>query len=136
MTFIEKASSFDGSSKVRTWLFGILYRKIMEARRQIQKDGRHEDIDEVIEERFNSNGSWRRPPEPIDEMDMQYHIGDCLETVPLRQQLAFVLREVEGFSMGEICGIMQMSRSNLGVSLHRGRNQLRDCLEQKGISNA
>ena len=27
-TFIEKASQFEGRSHVRTWLFGILYRKI------------------------------------------------------------------------------------------------------------
>ena len=26
-TFIEKAASFEGRSHVRTWLFGILYRK-------------------------------------------------------------------------------------------------------------
>ncbi len=32
-TFIEKAEQFEGRSHVRTWLFGILYKKIAEARR-------------------------------------------------------------------------------------------------------
>ncbi len=30
-TFIEKAGQFEGRSHVRTWLFGILYKKILEA---------------------------------------------------------------------------------------------------------
>jgi hypothetical protein len=33
-TFLETASRFDGRSHVRTWLFGILYKKISEARRR------------------------------------------------------------------------------------------------------
>ena len=32
-TFMETAGRFEGRSQVRTWLFGILYRKIAEARR-------------------------------------------------------------------------------------------------------
>ena len=32
-TFIEKAPDFKGRPRVRTWLFGILYSKIAEARR-------------------------------------------------------------------------------------------------------
>ena len=30
LTFFEKAATFEGRSRVRTWLFGILYRKIQE----------------------------------------------------------------------------------------------------------
>ena len=37
-TFIEKAPHFEGRSRVRTWLFGILYKKIAETRRVRQRD--------------------------------------------------------------------------------------------------
>ena len=33
VTFIETAPRFEGRSHVRTWLFGILYKKIAAARR-------------------------------------------------------------------------------------------------------
>ena len=33
-TFLERASEFEGRSHVRTWLFGIFYRKMSEARRR------------------------------------------------------------------------------------------------------
>ena len=35
-TFIETAPRFEGRSHVRTWIFGILYRKLQEARRGFQ----------------------------------------------------------------------------------------------------
>ena len=34
---------------------------------------------------------------------------------------------------GEICNILDVSRTNLGVLLYRGRNGLRECLEAKGV---
>ncbi len=49
------------------------------------------------------------------------------------QRMAFVLREVEGMNIQEICKILEVTRTNLGVLLHRVRNRLRKCLEAKGI---
>ena len=46
-TFIEKAAGFEGRSHVRTWLFGILYNKIAEARRHLTRE-RH--LDSIAEE--------------------------------------------------------------------------------------
>ncbi len=47
--------------------------------------------------------------------------------------MAFVLREIEGMDTQEICKILEVTRTNLGVLLHRVRNRLRECLEAKGI---
>ena len=47
--------------------------------------------------------------------------------------MAFVLREVEDLSTVEICKILDVTRTNLGVLLYRARNRLRECLESKGI---
>ena len=47
--------------------------------------------------------------------------------------MAFVLREVEGMDTKEICKILEITSTNLGVLLHRVRNRLRECLEAKGI---
>ncbi len=136
-TFIEKASQFEGRSHVRTWLFGILYKKIAEARRELQRDGKMDDIDDVVEQRFKADGTWVRPPEPADEQfyrtEVKELIEGCLEIVPTQQRMAFVLREVEDLDTDEICKILEVTRTNLGVLLYRARNRLRECLETKGI---
>jgi RNA polymerase sigma-70 factor (ECF subfamily) len=136
-TFIESAHRFEGRSHVRTWLFGILYNKISETRRRQKRDRETDDIDEVFEQRYSSGGFWSTPPRAVDaavfDKEVRQGIEDCLEEVPPKQRMAFVLREVEDMESDEICNILEVTRTNLGVLLHRVRNRLRECLETKGF---
>ncbi len=96
-----------------------------------------EEIDEVVEQRFNPDGSWVRPPQPADlqlyHTEISKLIEGCLEVIPTPQRMAFILREVEGLATDEICKILEVTRTNLGVLLYRVRNRLRECLEAKGV---
>jgi len=136
-TFIEKAANFEGRSHIRTWLFGILYKKVAEARRELKRDQQMDDIDEMVEQRFKADGSWMHPPRPVDaqlhDAEVRERIEDCLDTVPIQQRMAFTLREVEGLGSEEMCNILGVTRTNLGVLLYRVRNRLRSCLEAKGV---
>lgn len=135
--FIEKAGNFDGRSHVRTWVFGILYKKLLEVHREVQRDLRMDDIDDVMEQQFDAGGSWIHPPRSVEaevyEAEVRASLHECLDSVPVQQRMAFMLREVEGFSTEEICKILEVSRTNLGVLLYRVRNRLRECLEAKGV---
>lgn len=148
-TFVESLDRFEGRSSVRTWLFGILYRKIHEARRRLGRDRRIESLEASVEEsvagrdalfesRFRPDGRWaRRPRSPGDELDrkeLRREVLRCLESSPTPQRMAFVLREIEGLDAEEICEILGISRSNLGVMLHRLRHRTRTCLEAKGVT--
>ena len=136
-TFIETAPRFEGRSRVRTWLFGILYNKISEMRRLEGRARREEDIDEVMQERFAPGGSWAQPPRAADlrvyDAHIRAHIEDCLEGVPIKQRMAFLLSVVQEFETAEACKILDVSVTHMGVLLYRARNRLRECLEEKGI---
>jgi len=138
LTFIQSLPRFEGRSQVRTWLFGILYHKLREARRGFQKQDRHDDIDDVLEHRFDDRGMWRTPPRQTDDAlwdeQIRRHLEECLETVPERHRLAFVLKEVEGLASQEICNTLDVTSTNLGVILYRARNRLRECLEGRGFA--
>ena len=134
--FIEKADRFEGRSRVRTWLFGILYRKISEARRRLGRSRQMDSIDD-FEERFDASGSWSSPPQSLEmkvySRQVRGLIENCIEEVPLKQRMAFLLREVEELDGDEICNILDVSRTNLGVLFYRVRNRLRECLEAHGV---
>ena len=104
------------------------------ARRARQRD---RQMDEAFEGRFDARGRWSTPPQPVDmalhHKEVETEIFACLEAAPLRQTLAFILREVEELSTEDICNVLGITRTNLGVMLHRIRNRVRDCLESKGV---
>ena len=136
-TFIESVSRFEGRSHVRTWLFGILYRKVKELWRSAERDRRMEELDDSTEHRFDAGGSWSRPPEAADSAvyarEIRSHLATCMEVLPPPQRSAFLLREVQGFATGEICKILDVSTTHIGVMLHRARNRLRECLAAAGV---
>ena len=137
LTFIEGVHRFEGRSHVRTWLFGILYRKIAETRRSIQRENEQDEIDEIVEQRFNAFGKWVRPPVEADrevlDAEIRAHLAECLDQVPDHQRMAFLLREVEEMGTAEICNILGVTDTHLGVLLFRARNRLRECLEKRGL---
>lgn len=139
ITFFEKAPTFEGRSKIRTWIFGILYRKIAEARRKVRRDDEADDIDELVDQRFAPDGRWIRPPRPVDESlydtEVRKLLDECLETMPTQQKMAFILREVEEMETDELCNVLDVTSTNLGVLLFRARNRLRECLESKGVED-
>jgi len=136
VTFLEKIDRFEGRSRVRTWLFGILFNKISEARRALGRSQDIDQIDTVLESRFNRRGHWTSPPRSAESLvldrEMMTHLEECLDETPDAQRAAFVLREVEGLGTDEICKILDVTATNLGVMMYRARNRLRECLEQKG----
>lgn len=140
LVFVQRAADFDGRARVCTWVHGILLRKIWEARRGVQRETEQEDIDGIMESRFDSSGSWVRPPqgpaEALARGQFRRELETCLDEVPDRQRVAFTLREVEGFETAEICKILDVSANNLGVLLFRARNGLRECLEAKGFEGS
>ena len=137
ITFLEIAPRFEGRSHVRTFLFGILYRKISEARRGFRRERAHDPIDEVMESRFSADGRWSRPPAAADRLvrvsEIRRALAECLQASPTAQRMAFYLREIEGLARREICKILDVSSTNLDVMLYRLRNRTRECLETKDV---
>jgi RNA polymerase sigma-70 factor (ECF subfamily) len=135
-TFFEILDRFEGRSQVRTWLFGILHRKVLERRRDQEKERRHDSIDEVFESRFDDNGRWAKPPADLhrimESKELGVAITDCLEGLPVAQRSVFVFREMEGLETPEVCKILEVSVTNMNVLMFRARNRLRECIEARG----
>ena len=137
LTFLSTIDRFEGRAQIRTWLFGILYRKLFEVRRDLARDGKHDPIDDVFESKFDANGSWIKPPADIQRLlesaEAGTHIQACVDSLPPMQRSAFRLREIEEMSSKDICQVLDLSPSNFGVLMHRARTRLRECLESRGI---
>ena len=127
-TFFESVENFQGRSHIRTYLFGILYNKIKELWRS-NKKYTTEFEDHELEKIFNEAGSHiKQPVSPdswLENQQLTEIMSECLDRLPENQRLAFYLKEVQGESTEEICKIMGISVTNLGVLIYRAKNKLR-----------
>lgn len=135
--FFVSLDRFEGRSSVRTFLFGILYNKSKELRRQNKRFDSDPNIEEIVDSHFDKAGHWINSHSPIspdrflEGTQTLAIISKCLELLPFNQKMAFVLKEIEGESASEIGKILEVTSSNIGVLLFRAKNQLRECVERK-----
>ena len=135
LTFIEVRDKFEGRSHIRTFLFGILYNKAKEKRRHDHKLLPDEKIDELVESYFDESGRWLKPPvDPerfLQASQTMKLIEECIDKLPLNQRMAFCMREIDEYGSDDICKIMNLTVTNLGVILFRAKARLRECIEFK-----
>ena len=89
-----------------------------------------------VEAMFRANGSymsmpreWRNPEESLTDRRFYEALEACLARLSEVGRRVFLLRELMGLSVEEICKELGLSASNCSVLLHRGRMRLRSCLE-------
>jgi RNA polymerase sigma-70 factor, ECF subfamily len=140
---------FEGRSALRSWIFSILINQakthsVRERRTlpfsSISPAGRDEPA--VDADRFQNDdeawpGHWATPPRPWQKPDRRALslearelLKAALSELPDRQRVIVCLRDVDGLSSGEVCGLLGLSRENERVLLHRGRSRLRAALEE------
>lgn len=137
---IKGIETFEGRSRLSTWMFAIVANK---ARSRIRKERRTlpfsalEDPDEEHGRRFEPNGSWLNPPAPwtrgadaiLADRQMMHKLQGFLEQLPESQRAVVVLRDVQGEDAKTVCNLLELSDTNQRVLLHRGRVRLRALLE-------
>jgi RNA polymerase sigma-70 factor (ECF subfamily) len=134
-TFFEVLPRFEGRSHVRTFLFGILYNKVMEHRRSSKKHESYDPIEDAMESDFKEDGHWIRPPQDphrySESTEMIEIIEKCLAHLPDTQRMAFTLKVVFEHDTDEVCNEMEISATNLRQLLFRGKARLRKCIDGK-----
>lgn len=147
LSALKAAEGFSGRSSVRTWLTSILLNKIADhhrkAGREISMDALSEaDGEDAIDALFRKNGhyadmpqAWRNPEESLADRRFYEVLEACVARLSAAAGRAFLLRELMGFSVEEICKELRVSTSNCHVLLHRARLRLRACLEERWFAS-
>jgi RNA polymerase sigma-70 factor, ECF subfamily len=129
---------FEGRSSVRTWLFRILVNRARTAgARERRSVAIGDSVPAVDQSRFDATGHWAAPPERwveeaedrVDAAKLADRLRSAIGDLPGRQREVVLLRDVEGLSSEEVCGVLEISEGNQRVLLHRARSRLRQVLE-------
>lgn len=132
---------FEGRSSIRTWVFRIL-RNIAKAtgRREGRSssfsdlaaaDGAHgadDSAPDAVDGGSAQGALWTRGTDPEQELlsaELAERIEAAIATLPPKQREVLQLRDVEGWSAGEVCNALGLSDTNQRVILHRARDRVR-----------
>lgn len=150
---MAKHSQFRGEAGLKTWVLSILKNKITDYFRSSKHtvsledmQAENEAIDSAYDRCFDNNGhwqlavgpqNWQAPPEDaLSRQDFFRALENCLHGLPQDTARIFYLREVMGWEVDEICREFAISKDNCYVILHRARNGLRHCLQQRWFNLA
>lgn len=138
--------SFSGRSSERTWLVGILKRKVYDHFRATARETPAEDPDAELgpaPDLFDGRGRWKvglsdwgSPDGDLEKAEFRAVLAACMEAMPARLRSTFAMREMDDMDTGELCKVLGVTETNLGVMLHRARTRLRQCLESNWFDQA
>jgi RNA polymerase sigma-70 factor (ECF subfamily) len=130
---------FDGRAAFKTWLLAILVNRAKSAGMSEARSLPIGDAGPAVDRsRFDAGGAWTSPPRPwVEESDdrlmargLRGRLELALKRLPARQRAVVILRDVDGLSGEEVCGVLGISAGNQRVLLHRARSDLRAALEE------
>ena len=134
---------FEGRASLKTWIFRILTNRALS---RAEREGRTIPMSSfepaVDPDRFRPAddlypGGWKTfpaswdglPEERLLARETLALVGEAIAALPERQHLVILMRDIEGWSAGEVCDALEISEANQRVLLHRARSKVRRVLE-------
>jgi RNA polymerase sigma-70 factor, ECF subfamily len=145
---LQSLDRFEGRSSLKTWILAILVNKaksrgVREARSvPFASLAPGHDAPAVEPERFRGPqdafpGHWRAypanwgaaPDVALEDRETLRVAMRAIAALPSTQQTVIRMRDVEGYTSGEVCAALEVSAGNERVLLHRARSRVRAALE-------
>lgn len=140
---LRSRDGFRGNASERTWLVAILRNKIFDHLRKRYRDPSISmELEDAFEQAAFEDGVhwtdkptvWRHPRQALQDKEFWSVFQECADALPQNLGDALRLRTIDELSTQEICKILNVTKTNLGVLLYRARLRLRKCLELKWFS--
>ncbi len=117
----RSAGKFEGRSTVKTWLFGIAYRKTMD---RFRKSSRVTLTDEVPEEIDESVDTFR----DVAAAQEAGHVRFCLDELKVEHRLAVEMAFFEDMSYREIAAATDVPEGTIKTRVFHAKKLLLHCL--------
>ena len=143
---LDNPVAYQGRAQLQTWLIGILKHKLMDQiRRGTREQGLAGDDDSAFATgdctaplwAAEAGASWGGDPQDgVVRRQFMRQLERSIETLPVKQGQAFVLRECLEVDAPEVCRELGVTPNNLAVLLHRARHRLRKALQAHWLRDA
>ena len=138
---MKSIAKFQRRSTLKSWILTIVAN---EAKTRLRKEKREVSLEALsgddpdMQSRFDDSGHWGQPPsdwqaDAPEALLSTDQLKSCLDRtislLPALQGATLNLKERQGYSLKQVCNILDVSESNVRVLLHRARNRLYKVIE-------
>jgi RNA polymerase sigma-70 factor, ECF subfamily len=128
----EHLNQFAGEAKFSTWLTKIA---VYEALGRLRRRGQTENLDSVLDSDRHVMGRMtsdaRDPERQAYDHELRIVLEGAIDSLPEPYRLVFMLCSVEGMSVAETAGCLDIGVDAVETRLHRARSLLRKGLQQR-----
>jgi RNA polymerase sigma-70 factor (ECF subfamily) len=141
---LKDIDRFDQRSTLRMWVCRLLRELACATCRELdltwlgeEGPGRHGSKSAVDRRRFRADGYWQVPPRPFGDVldrrslghDFVAHATAAAAALPLAEREVITLRDIEGWTAGEVCALLVISHAQQRALLQHGRSTVCAALE-------
>lgn len=127
--FMELAK-FEGRSSYKTWISKIMVHKCIYKmtygyfKREVLSDFNHDN-----EKPMYSPFHFAQTEHEVSNRELAAVLERSLQRLPLDYRTVFVLREIEGYSVAETAGLLNLTEVNVKVRCNRAKSMLQKEIE-------
>lgn len=140
---LKALDRFEQKSSVKTWLFSILKRKIIDYWRQqearktkaVSKFVSSEDQDESWIEDVSVKDDRPEVEIEIENNELRAALMNCISSLPEKWKAVFVDKYIDDKDSDEICNEHGITPSNFWVIIHRAKAKLQGCMKENWLNN-
>jgi RNA polymerase sigma-70 factor (ECF subfamily) len=123
-------NGFKGESSLKTWIFRIAFSEILNRLRWWKRRYRQSTVSLDVDHSGNGNGyhvsdSRPTPEQALESKEREEAIQKALSKLSGDHRSIIILRDIEGFSYGEIADVLGISIGTVKSRLARGRADLK-----------
>ena len=131
LSALKALPKFERKSSLKTWLVHIVSNA---AKSRVKRENRFSSLDSQLaaelDDQFDHTGHRITPLLPWEDMtpedilaneQLQAVIEQSFQQLPTQQRAVLRMIDIEGYSIDEVCNILDLSSSNGRVLLHRAR---------------
>lgn len=121
----QKIGTYDMSMKFSTWLYKIVANTAIDRMRQIRRHN-HVNLDKAIVKIDHLN--IENMQKEADNKETARLIRWLADGLPEKQQIVFIMRDLEGIDSPEVRKILNMSENSVKSNLYHARAAIREKL--------
>lgn len=124
----KSIDSFRGDAKITTWLYRISVNKSLNYLRSKKKNKWFSSLDILFGDNnkaYEPEDDSLKPGENIEQDENKKALYYALQKLPEKQNIAISLNNFEDLSYKEISEVMEISVSEVGVLINRGKKKLK-----------